>query len=349
MPIVPTDNDQGQAAGSLAGFGDVATDGAATYRIPLWFPPGRGTTPVPAADSTSMTPTLALEYNSSRGNGLLGVGWALTGLSQITRTPRTYLTDGEPREIQFDDSDAFALDGQRLMPVARPLCPGGGEYRTQQDIHAKMTSVGSDTCGPLAFLLYAKSGLILTYGSADGDVETYLQGERLTFGYGTTPSTPNLEQVRYVWALSRIEDRCGNYIAIEYQSGDHLATSLVATQIAYTASTLPGAPPPTRLIKFSYVERPDKLQSYTSGLLRVTTQLLNAIEVYYQPPDGSPASLVRTDTLTHEQGTNIGRSRLTQIGCTDADGVALGSTEITWTGPCMARILIHGQGLRTTS
>lgn len=79
--------------------------------------------------------------------------------------PRTYLIDGEPREIQFDESDAFALDGQRLMPVGSPLSPGGAEYRTQQDIHAKITPVGSDAYGPLAFLLYAKSGLILTYGS----------------------------------------------------------------------------------------------------------------------------------------------------------------------------------------
>jgi RHS repeat-associated protein len=332
MPIVPTDNDNGQAAGSLTGFGGVAADGAATYTVPLWVPPGRGTTSVLAAGSASMTPALAFDYNSNRGNGLLGVGWALTGLSQITRTPRTYLTDGEPREIQFDESDAFALDGQRLMPVGSPLGPGGVEYRTQQDIHAKITPVGSDALGPLAFLLFAKNGLIYTYGSPGGDEGSYLQGERLNFGYGSTPSTPGAEPVRYAWALSRIEDRCGNYIAFQYEpfSGE-LGCGLIATQIVYTASMLPGAPPPTRLIKFSYCDRPDKLQSYTSGLLRVMTQLLAAIEVFYQPPDGSPASLVRTYSLTYEQGSNTGRSRLTQIGCTDGDGVALGPTDFTWT------------------
>ncbi|MCP4550381.1 MAG: hypothetical protein GY835_28310 [bacterium] len=32
-----------------------------------------------------MQPSLSLEYNSRRGNTLLGMGWRLAGLSNITR------------------------------------------------------------------------------------------------------------------------------------------------------------------------------------------------------------------------------------------------------------------------
>ena len=40
-----------------------------------------------------LTPDLALQYQSSVGNGLLGVGWGLSGLSIITRCPQTWAQD----------------------------------------------------------------------------------------------------------------------------------------------------------------------------------------------------------------------------------------------------------------
>jgi hypothetical protein len=70
--IIPTENQDGLATGETAGFFDVTPDGAATYRIPLWVPPGRN----------GMQPELALRYDSRAGYGLMGVGWRLDGLQK---------------------------------------------------------------------------------------------------------------------------------------------------------------------------------------------------------------------------------------------------------------------------
>jgi hypothetical protein len=62
---------------TLPGKFDVAASGAATYTILLSVPSG----------TAGMTPSLEIEYNSQAGNGLLGVGWSLSGLLSIGRCP----------------------------------------------------------------------------------------------------------------------------------------------------------------------------------------------------------------------------------------------------------------------
>jgi hypothetical protein len=68
---------QGLTVGRIDGRFAVTHDGAATYTLPLWTPPGRA----------GIEPDLALHFNSRAGNGALGIGWSLTStvLSSITR------------------------------------------------------------------------------------------------------------------------------------------------------------------------------------------------------------------------------------------------------------------------
>lgn len=53
-----------------------------------------------------------MSYNSGGGNSWVGVGWALTGLSSISRVSAAH---GVP---QFSDDDIFQLDGRDLAPCA---------------------------------------------------------------------------------------------------------------------------------------------------------------------------------------------------------------------------------------
>ena len=94
--------------GTLPGEFRVAESGAATYSIPLTLAPG----------TAGVVPPLGLHYSSQRGNGLLGVGWSIDGLSAITRCRQTFAQDGTAQPLMFNDKDRFCLDGQRLLVTA---------------------------------------------------------------------------------------------------------------------------------------------------------------------------------------------------------------------------------------
>jgi hypothetical protein len=106
--VLPTEtNDEGIAAGNTAGSLQVSSDGDLVYNFPLWIPPGRN----------GVQPPLSLNYRSRAPNGLVGVGWSIAGLSQITRCAQTTARNGENIPVAFDTTDRFRLDGQQLVAV----------------------------------------------------------------------------------------------------------------------------------------------------------------------------------------------------------------------------------------
>ena len=94
--------------GATKGNFSVNESGAATYAIPITVSPG----------TAGMEPQLALAYSSMGQAGPLGMGWTLSGLSSISRTKATLAQDGFIDGVDFDVSDRFILDGQRLMVVS---------------------------------------------------------------------------------------------------------------------------------------------------------------------------------------------------------------------------------------
>src|SRR6267154_6212393 len=73
----------------------VGPGGGAMYTIPIQVPPG----------TAGMEPKLALVYNSQAGNGGLGVGWSLSGLSSIYRCGRTIAQDGLNSGVPYEYND----------------------------------------------------------------------------------------------------------------------------------------------------------------------------------------------------------------------------------------------------
>src|SRR3954470_14697553 len=112
-------------AGATPGTFSISSTGEATYVMPLVAAPGRA----------GVEPSLSLTYDSAGGDGVLGVGFSLGGLSAISRCPSNLASDGEIRGVRYDAADKLCLDGKRLIQVGQ----GAGviEYRTLPDTFVK--------------------------------------------------------------------------------------------------------------------------------------------------------------------------------------------------------------------
>ncbi|MEO7589662.1 MAG: hypothetical protein ABI134_00500, partial [Byssovorax sp.] len=76
------------------------------------------------------------------GDGMLGMGFSVSGLSAITRCSRTMAQDNQIRSVRYDQHDALCLDGARLVPVGSSG-EGVVEYRTVPDTFVKVLSFPS--------------------------------------------------------------------------------------------------------------------------------------------------------------------------------------------------------------
>ena len=88
-----------EVVGSIPGQFSVSPSGAASYSIPIEVPPG----------INGLKPSLALVYDSQSGNGLLGQGWGLSGLSSISRCSQTLAQDGNIHGVDFTEEDRLCL------------------------------------------------------------------------------------------------------------------------------------------------------------------------------------------------------------------------------------------------
>lgn len=235
-----------------------------------------------------MEPELSLNYSSGAGNGLLGIGWTLTGPSAITRCPMNSLQDGARAAVTFSADDRYCLDGQRLLIVNLAGQPAnaslygddGTTYRTERDAFARITVVGrynGQGNMPQSFRVENKAGLILEFGiSANSRIMT-------KFAPNTVPDVINR------WMLQRVSDRHGNYVEFVYCAGEVATDGSTcdtsrwsgSAVIHYIRYTNRGATPNgTSAVVFGYETRPDRSIHYHYGSSYRQTQRLRRIETY---------------------------------------------------------------------
>jgi RHS repeat-associated protein len=205
MPIV-----HGQSVGYLPANWTVNDSGAFVYTIPLDVPDGH------------LTPALALTYSSAnRSNGELGVGWTLQGPSAITRCGANLTVDGA-----VSVAGRFCLDGQKLIAVpdapGLPISSYGGDgthYRTESDMYARITSIGSQAGGPENFLIELRSGVTREYRAVKVPLQNGSLSSVIAPPSGSPGEAPLADAVaNYVagdpvadrWVLSQETDRSGN-------------------------------------------------------------------------------------------------------------------------------------------
>lgn len=212
--------------------------GAATCQIPIEVPPGSG----------GMAPSIFVNYNSQSAFGLLGIGWHLSGISSITRIPRTLHHDGITGGVSLDADDRFALDGNRLIMVAGSVYgEDGGEYRTELNTFVKIISYTSNISnGPDSFLVYTKSGLLMRYGtSSDSRIEAQGKPQSLT------------------WQLKEVTDLSGNSMSFSYYENNSKG-EFYPQQISYGGNT----------IQFYYESDPQLENTYYIGGAEIRQNIL---------------------------------------------------------------------------
>ncbi|OJA03399.1 SpvB/TcaC N-terminal domain-containing protein, partial [Bathymodiolus thermophilus thioautotrophic gill symbiont] len=208
------------------------------------------------------------------GNGQLGVGFSLGGLSAIHRCAKTIATDGVKGGVNYGNNDKYCLNGQRLIAISGTDGQSSSEYRTEMNSFSKIKYNGN------YWTVKTKSGQTFKYGNTQ-DSKIEAQGK----------------SVVRLWAVNKIIDATGN--AINYVYNENNANG------EYTLSSINYA---NSSIGFTYEGRNDVSTSYQAGGKLRQTKRLSNIATYV---DGN---LVRDYNLAYQySGTTLKRSQLQSI------------------------------------
>ncbi|MEI6052812.1 MAG: SpvB/TcaC N-terminal domain-containing protein, partial [Opitutaceae bacterium] len=295
---VTTDNDANtlttidktKAVGQIPISSSVSPSGAKCYNVPIEIVPGR----------QGFQPNISLSYNSQAGNGLVGIGWSISGLSSIERVNKNLFFDGKNDIPALSKDDGFALDGVRLIKNETTSTDTQFNYETVTG----NTRVIAYVTGNIVkfFKVFYPNGTVGIMGYTDNTVSkllypvttlTDMNGSVITFSYtldtvdlngGSTNETYYIDEINY-----------GKYQAI----------------------------PDFAKVKFGYdVTRPDLIFSLQSSKSCVFRKRLSKIESFANP------DLIRTYQLSYSNtdpritSNQNDVSRLTQISSFINNGTA---------------------------
>jgi hypothetical protein len=252
----------------------VNATGAFQYKYPLNLPEG----------TDNLVPELTLAYNSNVGNGIMGMGWFIRGISEIQRDFNY--------AINYTVDDHFIYNGEKLLKTS------DGYYHMQRDNFERMEYNSSQNY----WVVTQKDGTKYYYGYQATEHPANTCGRILVAG--NTSKT-------LLWSLSKVMDIHGNYYVIEYNQ-DNVNGDYYPVRITYTKNERKPLQA-LRTIEFSYELRNDHYVMY-SPTKQDMDHRLKWITVKM---DGS---LLRKWRLDYEYGAATGRSRLTAIQEYGSDG-----------------------------
>jgi RHS repeat-associated protein len=295
--------------GSTAGAFSVNDFGEAVYKIPIFTSPG----------TAGMVPNISLIYNSNNGDGLMGSGWAIAGLSTIHRVPQNFYHEGRDDGVDLETTDRFALDGNRLILVSGGYGQDQSIYRTELETFTRVTANGASGTGPSWFKAETKDGRTIEYGNTvDSRVEAN--------GLSTV----------YLWRVNKVTDKFGNYIKFTYNevNGESYISS-----IDYTGSGI--TQEPYNCLKFYYSQRNDINSSFIGGSRIPSTMILTSIRME------SENNLVREYNLKYFTDT-YNKTHLNEIKELGSDGSYFNSTLFGWSShePQFSKEEVFSNGLK---
>ncbi len=240
--------------GSISGSPGVSASGSAGYSFTVFAPPG----------TNGMSPQIAVAYNSNMGDGAIGRGWNIGGISTISRTPKTIYHDGKTQGILLQDLvDSWALDGNLL--VASPA-NGINTFRPEKENFSLVTFVDNNDNDKSNdyFKVQTEGGTTMYYGSQPAANSKLILKDKLAN-----------DQV-LSWYVDSVEDSYGNYMTYSYYND---GGEIHIKEIKYTGNAIAGIVP-YNSIKFYYDLRTTNTSSFFLGNELIHKLLLREIEVF---------------------------------------------------------------------
>ena len=305
---------------TLPGDFTVGSTGAAQYSIPIEIPEG----------TAGVQPQLSLNYSSQAGQGILGQGWSIGGLSMITRCPTTLEQDGFIDGVDFDDNDRFCLDGQRLIVIQGQYGADGTEYRTEIDGFSQIHSYDSDGInGPDYFIVKTKAGETMEYGNtADSR-------------FNSPNANGQKQDEAFSWALNKVTDTMSSYFLLEYREDDTTGEHYIE-KIRYTGNDKTHLQPYNEII-FEYENRADARSLYTADKKISVTKKLQFLDIksnnnllvrykfkYQTEGEKGSSGISSPAFFTGIKAFSIQRTLLYSIDRCDADDVCQLATSFTY-------------------
>ena len=207
---------------------EVNTMGAATLNHPILSAPGHG----------AVSPQVTVAYNSMAGNGVVGYGFNISGLSVITRVPGDIYHDGAATRIVHGSADKLSIDGQRLILMTGSQGVAGSTYKMETD-PVSTVSVKSGGYG-LYFTVTTTDGRVMTYGNTASARQDY--------------RSKSGAMVCNAWYLNRVEDALGNYAEYVYTKNNNF---VYISKISYGCNNNVYSAQTPNEITFEYESRSD--------------------------------------------------------------------------------------------
>jgi len=257
--------DKNKTVGEIPIIEGTSPTGARTYTIPIGLVSGR----------EGAQPQINVTYVSQAGNGILGKGWSLTGLSAITRGNYSIYFDGKTTSATNSTNDPFYLDGMRLIK----------------------TSQSSSSV-----FYHSEQGNIIVEGIISGSSNIkyfkvqYPNGGTAILGYPFQLINTN------VYPITQYLDIHNNIIDYNY---DHIGNQFRIKDFSYGRNSTQGGSNYAS-VHFNYISRDDTSFSWHMGVKSSSGYLLNSIICK------NNSTPVRTYTFSY---TGLNQKLLDKINC----------------------------------
>jgi RHS repeat-associated protein len=257
-----------KGGGALSGLGEKFSPdlhtGTGNFSIPLALPAGRN----------GFQPQLTLSYSTGQGQGLFGLGWALS-LPGVSRKTSKGLPRYQDEDALSDEADVFILSGaEDLVPIEAPE-PGRTRYQPRTEgLFARIERHRNSAQAKDYWEVRTKDGLTSFYGTNPLDMPSYPAALAGGSGDQAVTSKPDSPKRIFSWALTLTLDPFQNRIEYLYErqrsglidedQGHHWDVP-VLKMIRYGDHGDRTSPGFLVTVEFEYEERPDPFSDCRAG------------------------------------------------------------------------------------